>query len=1338
MKNYILKNSMLSLATIVVLGTAGCGGSNSSSSTEDDTVTEVTKELPKTTEVLSGNVNLADSTTNKSSAKKSIARADTLQKLDCGTSAMVQLYAIDDTQYEQPLLKEAIEVNQTNCAFSITDTDFVDANSSSSNNQYLVRTIIEDGNTTVELSAAKLSEGVEVGVVDPVATLIKERFSVVIAEVKASMQKLESLGVTSSSIETAIDNIITDFEKNLDSTVANLKEDIASGKVVIDMTMFQTTETLDSVDSTATEAQLAQRQEKADAIVQKFDSSSASTTFTMLESSMKQEQLDNVTITQDMLRKTLSPALAEIKYGVVESFVKIGLNVHDGYGNLIVYMPIEESRKGELPGKMYQLSYTTKENGEDKIGYMGDDFHIRVINPETDLNQLNGNEDWYRAIKDNNVVIPSAVINAMIVAKDNITTMQDLGKAINKASTGLETDVFATTGIYDTVMNDNVETSVENIVNVFKDDFLKQSFAQLLWDETDTIFSSNGNINEDDLVANILDMPFIVENDENATLFLERLGKNATSMDFIVNSVESSLSNGIPVSDSNSSMLQFKTGTTITPSSAMKPLASLAMIDLFMEAKGSEEELEFIKQPLNDMFGWMLKDGDTRFDNKSIWTLNESMVDSDQDTDSDMKQSSVRKSQSFADDEQDTIDEIQENTDFVMSLIKVITGNDSIQIERKFAEMNEAFAKTIHKIDMKSSDDFNFEEHFKGDIIDFNGAVTQEASVSFELADFNGSITTLDENDTLILAPIFVNKESYEWKTFTDHNVTLVFNQETKRYEAESLLVYNPELKFDNTLNEDETGKFVANNDFDLIVVKADGTKISIANFPLYAGENNLDTPVYYSSYMSYITMPEFSIMDDGEDYDNDSENMQMGDTSEFHNDNMFVEHQYLESSADVFFPQITKIQSGNVGENLFSYDIDTKTFTKNLSAGVVNDANMTITLLSKGYSDNSSTPTIIETIDLENGNIQDGAFLQLELKGSQIKTQTINMDILYVGEDGQVEYELYKENDNVKEYDDKDNYLKEYSNNKFQEDEITDSEKEDMKDKYSEWDLKNDRPFVGILPTEAGILAGATVKIEIDKDGILAGFIANEQNIPIIIISGKSENGITKSHAINGADSSILSNCTGVVDAKTGSITMNVVPTDGSEPFSYTLEQEDDDGEEYITESENENNMSDDYMESDENTNSHKTKDNQKDVNNSISVEDGFNEKWLDGRTLWSGGFDEDSGEVYKLTLTFKDGKNQAQMGIVDTITTPLFNNDYTIIDGVIIVDEIGGEKTADSENRYQKYQILNIDDDKIIVCNDDAPKLECSSTSDNYQLFFTTKESVEKYLEILNNNQD
>ena len=903
MKKTYINKSIVSFVTIFNLGIIGC--SNGGSTYSDTSMTEVENQNPvekkkiQTQEILTGSIDLTNSATKKS-LTRNIAKADTLKKFNCGTNATIQLYSIDDIGYKTALLKESIEVNQTNCAFSINDTDFIDENISSSDNQYLIRTLIQENGKTVELSAVKLSTEIEVGVIDPIATLIKERFSVVITEVKTSMKKLESLGVTADSLKTAIFHIIEDFEKNFDTTVENLKKDIASGKIDINLKMFETTETF---DNNVTQEQLLKREEKENFVIKKFENSSVSNTFKMLESSMKKEQLNSITISKADLQGELSNALAEIKYGIIESFVKIGLPVHDGKGNLIIYIPLDETRKSELPGKIYKLSE------------VGDDFTIRVIDPKNDLKSLQGNEDWYKDyIEYSKTIIPSNVIDAMIIAKEHTITMEELGKTLSKIDDkNATTDIFTSTGVYNTVMDDSIETSVTNIVNVFKSDLIKESFSQMIWEDTNKIFISFDGTNIKETKEKILALPFIVKDDESATDFTARISENSDSMGFIVEELGASLANGIPSSDSDKSILQFSSGTKIEPSSKMKPLASLAMINLFMQVKGEASLGVFQKEPLTKMFGWLLEDTqDKTFDDFDIWLLN---FENSSATEIKKAPSAISKEYQF-----DAEDEAQKSTDTILSLMKTITGNSEIIVENSFNTMITEFLSSINKIEQKSVEQFNFEDKFKGNMIDFDGAETTKASISFELKDFNNSIVLLDENETLILYPIFIDKESYE-KEILDIKTVLSL-KENGRYEASDFNIYNPKQSFNTLGKADINANYVTSNDFDLILLQQDGTQISIATFPIFKGDNNLTMPFYYDSFIKNETDNEI-ITDINSTVETSSKEKESKIDNEFENivDNNHNETEQQSIQVDVH----GKIQKGAylTGTTLTIYELD-------------------------------------------------------------------------------------------------------------------------------------------------------------------------------------------------------------------------------------------------------------------------------------------------------------------------------------------------------------------------------------------------------------------------------
>lgn len=977
MKNHILNKSMLSFATAVVLFTTGCGSSDS-----DNGATTPTNEATK---VVGGIVNLNTSTSSNAPARKSMARANANATIECGDSAEVQLYAIDDTSYQMPLLTSPVVV-QENCSFDITDENFKDATNAGADKQYIIRTIIKTGDKFVELSAAKLSEGTDVGAVDPIATMIKERFETVLEDVKTGMAKLEGL-VSEDAITLALANIVKDFEKNFDTTVANLKADIDAGKVTVNSTLFETTEAL---DTQVTDEVIKAREVKAQEIAKTLQDSSVNAQFNVLDNSVKQQQLDSAVITKDTLKNGLTPALAELKYGVIESFAKIGLPVHDGMGNIIVSMPIEEERKGELPGKTFSITYIDENNATQSVG---DDYTLRVVNPKSDLSNVRGQEDWYKKyLADMQTIIPASAIDSIMVNKDHLTTMQDLGKAL---SFGDNKDVFKDAGLYSITLSNDIDVSVGKIVDLFEDKLIENNYDMMLWEAVDGILGKADLSTKEQIEASITalkDLPFVVQDDENVTQFLARFKAIPEVSDYLVGTIGESLSSGIPLS-ADKGMLQFQDGVKITPDSKMKPLASLAMINLYMNAGSSDdmsgETITYKAESLDDMFGWMSESAINAFKGKEIWVPDYSFED---DTEpSSANEAPARKAIS---------PQVEAETNIVISLVAATTGDKNIVVERTFYDTIEALSNARNVIEKKSMDgNFGFEDEFKGSMVDYGNEATISANVSLEIKDFNNDNVNIAElNATLIIAPIFTNIETGEWKTVLDKNITLSANG--GRYSATSFNTFNPDPKFsfDENATVSKNGEYKATGEFDLILAKEDGTKIPLATFPIFPDSNDLDMPFYYDATM----MGEF----EGMSFD---EPMMDGGMPSM---GMFVEHNFIDAHDEhngVFFPQITTIDGKDVGENLFAYDAENKKFTPTLDNGVLKGAQIEITKLFDSNEDMTEGEDKVNSIVLDT-TVKEGAFFRLELKGSQIKPQTIMMSIVSLDQDGSVEYELFKE----------------------------------------------------------------------------------------------------------------------------------------------------------------------------------------------------------------------------------------------------------------------------------------------------------------------------------------
>jgi len=93
------------------------------------------------------------------------------------------------------------------------------------------------------------------------------------------------------------------------------------------------------------------------------------------------------------------------------------------------------------------------------------------------------------------------------------------------------------------------------------------------------------------------------------------------------------------------------------------------------------------------------------------------------------------------------------------------------------------------------------------------------------------------------------------------------------------------------------------------------------------------------------------------------------------------------------------------------------------------------------------------------------------------------------------------------------------------------------------------------------------------------------------------------------------------------------------------------------------------------------------------ISVTNGFNSDWLNGRSLWIVSEDDNSSEVLKATFT-------SDHVLVEGIPGG-YNQPYTIVNGIIKIDEEGVEdgNTTYPAGSYQYMKILKIVGTKIIV---------------------------------------
>ena len=121
--------------------------------------------------------------------------------------------------------------------------------------------------------------------------------------------------------------------------------------------------------------------------------------------------------------------------------------------------------------------------------------------------------------------------------------------------------------------------------------------------------------------------------------------------------------------------------------------------------------------------------------------------------------------------------------------------------------------------------------------------------------------------------------------------------------------------------------------------------------------------------------------------------------------------------------------------------------------------------------------------------------------------------------------------------------------------------------------------------------------------------------------------------------------------------------------------------------------------------------------VTPTISVESGFTEEWLDGRTLWLVWMDGGTGQKIEVKATFSN--NKITYYSLDGDMT--MEESYTIIDGILSVG-------SDNDN-YQGIKVIN--NAQIDICQDETLSTiqnNCAAQKSD-PWYFTTKEAADNF---------
>jgi hypothetical protein len=139
------------------------------------------------------------------------------------------------------------------------------------------------------------------------------------------------------------------------------------------------------------------------------------------------------------------------------------------------------------------------------------------------------------------------------------------------------------------------------------------------------------------------------------------------------------------------------------------------------------------------------------------------------------------------------------------------------------------------------------------------------------------------------------------------------------------------------------------------------------------------------------------------------------------------------------------------------------------------------------------------------------------------------------------------------------------------------------------------------------------------------------------------------------------------------------------------------------------------------------------------ISVENGFGEKWLDGRTLWYVDTDEPPYKMYKIVLennifSIYDSNGE----LITDDNNKAYQQPYTVTtDGIIKVDESGLQWLDDSDypegypaNSFEYYKIQIINGSSIGTCDGMVLSEVQACTSTDEPSIFTNEADAQAYL--------
>jgi hypothetical protein len=915
---------------------------------------------------------------------------------------LVQVYDATDTDYENPLLNDAVELEDDG-SYNISENDFVNKDDADSSKSFIIRAIVEkelpDGTKAkYDLSALK-TEGKEVEV-SPITTAIKSQILNTITSIFG--EKFELGGEIMSTVNLLSNQI-----------AKQVKQDIKDKKMSLSQAQFVTDAKISKKDTSGeTAEQKAQRiatekakraEQEAKMALQISSKSRATTDLAILTNQLSNKKKQEITKDLSTVKASdisQNEDIARLQYDIVSTFTKIGLGVHDGNGQVVMFLPVPAEEFHTLPGKKYQVF--TKDDSNNTV-VVGNDPALRVIDIQTDLKNIRADEVWLPELSEKVLHMPIVPFNGVISIMKNLDsqiTIKELGEFLagytDPSGEGklFDTDPFAK--LKDTQLSTDIDDSVKNILRHYKKDFLLQEFDWIFHEKLDKVMHNvmNPDIGipkQTELIKefiNTFKVPKDLSSDNRAEYIKEMLsGLEAEAEEVVegrLHHMYGLIADGIPFDDGSDKLdqIQFKDGVIINGTSTLDIKTAVMMTALAMNTQDSPTlKPKQLSDLVNERLGWLpeniksvLKDLDP---NPRLWITDWESMD-DGTSSNEMSEEDMMK------------EERKFNRKFIVDIISKVSVDTTLNPEPSYTMLLSNINKVAQKIeeDRRKYEDNHFKDQFNEEFneaeIFKDGKI--DTQVTFKVVKFDGMTNTAVS--AVEFTPIL--EDIYTKEHIESENSVVFKNQNGSFNNTITLYPYSKPLDIKG--NPSENGKFRQTDMFEVTVYQG-SEEYNIGHFPIFTQETNDLNEIWFDS-------SEQSYGGEYEDYNTD--------TTIYQNSNHFQEFAKDAKDQKLFYPNFVNKNGTMLGENILKFDNATFSLIDQMAGTLSSDNNGKVEMYklasdynqsddvwmnNKFYPSSDASPISSFTVGTD---IQQGGIILVKVSSDQLQPKEMLLTIDY------------------------------------------------------------------------------------------------------------------------------------------------------------------------------------------------------------------------------------------------------------------------------------------------------------------------------------------------------